>query len=71
MRAHLYIMTRVARQQQDGLNVLLSVANNSQSYENIQTRKRTADAGDLLSGLLPKSPVTGQPYNTIVRRVRL
>ena len=71
MRAHLDIMTRVAQQQQEGLNDLLIVANNPQSYENAQTRKRTTDVSDLLSGLLPKSPVTGQPYNTIVRRVRL
>jgi hypothetical protein len=71
MSDHLDIMTRVARQQQEGLNDLLIVANNSQSYENDQTRKRAADVSDLLSGLLPKSPVTGQPYNTIVRRVRL
>ncbi|GAB2846512.1 hypothetical protein [Hymenobacter ruber] len=71
MSDHLDIMTRVARQQQEGLNDLLIVANNPQSYENDQTRKRAADVSDLLSGLLPKSPVTGQPYNTIVRRVRL
>ncbi|GAB3871865.1 hypothetical protein GCM10028824_21580 [Hymenobacter segetis] len=71
MSDHLDIMTRVAQQQQEGLNDLLIVANNPQSYENDQTRKRTADVSDLLSGLLPKSPVTGQPYNTIVRRVRL
>ncbi|MDB5270991.1 MAG: hypothetical protein JWP58_4031 [Hymenobacter sp.] len=71
MSDHLDIMSRVARQQQEGLNDLLIVANNPQSYENDQTRKRAADVSDLLSGLLPKSPVTGQPYNTIVRRVRL
>ncbi|GAB3849831.1 hypothetical protein GCM10028822_14250 [Hymenobacter terrigena] len=71
MSDHLDIMTRVARQQQEGLNDLLIVANNPQRYENDQTRKRAADVSDLLSGLLPKSPVTGQPYNTIVRRVRL
>lgn len=71
MSDHLDIMTRVARQQQEGLNDLLIVANNPQSYENDQTRKRAADVSDLLAGLLPKSPVTGQPYNTIVRRVRL
>jgi hypothetical protein len=71
MSTHLDIMTRVAQQQQEGLSDLLIVANNPQSYENDQTRKRDADVSDLLSGLLPKSPVTGQPYNTIVRRVRL
>ena len=71
MSAHLDIMTRVAQQRQEGLNDLLMVANNPQRYENAQTRKRTADVSDLLSGLLPKSPVTGQPYNIIVRRVRL
>ncbi|MGY3088646.1 uncharacterized protein HemX [Hymenobacter sp. UYAg731] len=71
MTTHLDLMTRVAQQQQEGLNDLLIVANNPQSYENDQTRKRTADVSDLLSGLLSKSPVTGQPYNTIVRRVRL
>ena len=71
MTTHLDIMTRVAQQQQEGLNDLLIVANNPQSYENDQTRKRTTDVSDLLSGLLPKSPVTGRPYNTIVRRVRL
>ena len=71
MAAHLDIMTRVAQQQQEGLGDLLIVASNPQSYENDQTRKRAADVSDLLSGLLPKSPVTGQPYNTLVRRVRL
>ena len=71
MSTHLDIMTRVAQQQQEGLGDLLIVANNPQRYENDQTRKRTADVSDLLSGLLPKSPVTGQSYNTIVRRVRL
>ena len=71
MTAHLDIMTRVAQQQQEGLGDLLIVANNPQRYENDQTRKRTADVSDLLSGLLPKSPVTGQLYNTIVRRARL
>ncbi len=71
MANHLDIMTRVARQQQEGLGDLLIVANNPQAYENDKTRQRTADVSDLLSGLLPKSPVTGQPYSTIIRRVKL
>lgn len=71
MSTHLDLMTRVARQQQEALSDLLLVANNPQRYENDQTRRRTADVSDLLAGLLPKSPVTGQPYPTIVRRVRL
>jgi hypothetical protein len=71
MADHLDLMTRVARQQQEGLADLLLVANNPQPFENEKTKKREADVSDLLSGLLPKSPVTGQPYNTVVRRVQL
>ena len=71
MANHLDIMSRVAREQQEGLNDLLIVANNPQEYENDKTRRRDADVSDLLSGLLPKSPVTGEPYTTIVRRVKL
>lgn len=71
MARHLDIMVRVSRQQQEGLGDLLIVANNPQAYENDKTRQRTADVSDLLSGLLPKSPVTGRPYNTIVRHVKL
>jgi hypothetical protein len=71
MADHLDLMSRVARQQQEGLADLLLVANNPQPFENEKTKKRAEDVSDLLSGLLPKSPVTGQPYNTIVRRVHL
>ncbi|WP_210518497.1 hypothetical protein [Hymenobacter terricola] len=71
MASHLDIMSRVARQQQEGLGDLLIVANNPQAYENDNTRKRTADVSDLLSGLLPKSPVTGRPYSTILKHVRM
>ena len=69
MASHLDLMTRVARQQQEGLADLLIVANNPQPFENEKTKKRAADVNDLLSGLLPKSPVTGQSYNPIVRRI--
>lgn len=71
MTSHLDLMSRVARQQQEGLADLLIVANNPQPFENEKTKKRTADVSDLLSGLLPKSPVTDKPYNTIVRHVQL
>jgi hypothetical protein len=71
MTNHLDIMSRVSRQQQEALSDLLLVANNPQSYENDKTRQRSADVSDLLSGLLPKSPVTGEPYVAIVRRVTL
>ena len=71
MASHLDIMSRAARQQQEGLSDLLLVANNPQTYENDKTRRRTEDVSDLLSGLLPKSPVTNRSYNTIVRQVKL
>ena len=71
MANHLDLMTRVANQQQEGLADLLLVARNPQAYENEKTRKRAADISDLLSGLLPKSPVTGRPYNTLVRHINL
>ncbi len=71
MANHLDLMTRAARQQQEGLADLLIVANNPQPFENAKTKQRAADVSDLLAGLLPKSPVTGQPYQTIVRHVRL
>lgn len=71
MADHLDIMARVARQQQEALSDLLIVANNPQQYENDETRHRDADVSDLLSGLLPKSPVTGQPYTAKVRQVQL
>ena len=71
MANHLDLMTRVANEQQAALNDLLLVANNPQAYENDKTRKRAADVGDMLSGILPKSPVTGRPYTAVVRRVRL
>ena len=71
MANHLDLMTRVANEQQAALNDLLIVANNPQAYETDKTRKRAADVGDMLSGLLPKSPVTGRPYTAVVRRVRL
>lgn len=69
--SHVDLMSRVALQQQEGLADLLIVANNPQPYENEKTKKRDADISDLLSGLLPKSPVTGRPYNTIVRHIHL
>ncbi|GAA3985893.1 hypothetical protein [Hymenobacter antarcticus] len=71
MANHLDLMTRVANEQQAALNDLLLVANNPQAYENDKTRKRAADVGDMLLGILPKSPVTGRPYTAVVRRVRL
>ena len=71
MANHLDLMRRVARQQQEALRDLLLVANNPQQYENDKTRQRAADVSDLLGGLLPKSPVTGQPYEALVRRVQL
>ena len=71
MANHLDLMTRVANQQKEGLADLLLVARNPQAYENEKTRKRAADISDLLSGLLPKSPVTGRPYNTLVRHISL
>ncbi|MBD2770294.1 hypothetical protein IC235_20600 [Hymenobacter sp. BT664] len=71
MADHLDLMMRVAQQQQEGLADLLLVANNPQAYENDKTRRRAADVSDLLSGLLPKSPVTGRPYKPMVRHIRL
>lgn len=71
MANHLDLMTRVANQQQEGLADLLLVVRNPQAYENEKTRKRAADVSDLLSGLLLKSPVTGRPYNTLVRHINL
>ena len=71
MANHLDLMARVAQQQQEGLADLLLVAKNPQVYENEKTRRRAADVSDLLSGLLPKSPVTGRPYNTMVRHLNL
>lgn len=71
MATHYDLMTRVARQQQEALADLILVANNPQAYENDKTRQRAADVSDLLSGLLSKSPVTGQPYKTVVRHVDL
>jgi hypothetical protein len=71
MADHLDLMNRVARQEQEGLEDLLLVAKNPQPFENEKTKKRAADVSDLLSGLLPKSPVTGRPYNTVVRHVQL
>ncbi|MBF9239701.1 hypothetical protein I2I05_20075 [Hymenobacter sp. BT683] len=71
MATHLDLMTRVANQQQEGLADLYLVARNPQPFENEKTERREADVSDLLSGLLPKSPVTGRAYNTMVRRVQL
>ncbi|WP_310396425.1 hypothetical protein [Hymenobacter sp.] len=71
MANHLGLMTRVAQQQQEGLADLLLVARNPQPFENAKTIQRAADVNDLLSGLLPNSPVTGQPYQTIVRKIQL
>ncbi len=71
MATHLDLMTRVANQQQEGLADLYLVAKNPQPFENEKTLRRDAEVSDLLSGLLPKSPVTGRPYNTFTRRVEL
>ena len=71
MANHLDLMARVAQQQQEALADLILVAKNPQAYENDKTRKRAADVSDLLSGLLVKSPVTGRPYNTMVRHISL
>ncbi|WP_035560537.1 hypothetical protein [Hymenobacter sp. IS2118] len=71
MATHLDLMTRVANEQQEGLTDLYLVAKNPQPFENEKTLRREADVSDLLSGLLPKSPVTGQPYNTVTRQVEL
>jgi len=71
MATHLDLMSRVARQQQEGLADLLLVARNPQPYETPATRRRAADVSDLLSGLQTVSPVTGRPYNAVVRSIRL
>ena len=71
MTQHFDAMSRVARQQQEGLADLLLVARNPQPYETAKTRQRDTDVNDLLSSLLATSPVTGRPYAAVVRRVRL
>ena len=71
MTQHFDAMTRVARQQQEGLADLLIVARNPQPYETAKTRRREADVNDLLSSLLPKSPVTAKPYSVLVRKMHL
>ena len=71
MTQHLDAMARVARQQQEGLQDLLIVSRNPQPYETAKTRQREADVNDLLSSLLPKSPVTARPYPGLVRKMHL
>jgi len=71
MTQHFDAMTRVARQQQEGLADLLIVARNPQPYATAKTRQRAADVNDLLSSLLPKSPVTARPYPVLVRKMHL
>ena len=69
MTQHFDAMTRIAQQQQEGLVDLLIVARNPQTYETAKTRQREADVNDLLSNLLPKSPVTGKRYLVLVRQM--
>lgn len=76
MANHLDLMSRVARQQQEGLGDLLTVTSaphpfTPKDFDTEKTRQRAADVSDLLSGLVVNSPVTGRPYNTVVRHVQL
>jgi len=71
MADHLDRMSRVSRQQQEGLSDLPALVQAHQPVEDANTRERDADVEDLLSGLLVKSPVTGQLYKERVRNVRL
>jgi hypothetical protein len=65
MNKHLDLMTRVARQQQDALSDLLR--NSHTSADNDRAHQHAADMGVLLTSLLSKSPVTGQPYSNSLR----
>lgn len=76
MANHLDLMARVARQQQEGLGELLTITTTRQpfapkDFDTEKARRRAADVSDLLSGLVVNSPVTGRPYDTVVRRVQL
>jgi hypothetical protein len=68
MTSHLRIMTRVARQQQWALDDLLRGVTNPSAHDADQPDPRAAEVSSLLAGLLPRSPVTGQPYRAVVRR---
>lgn len=68
MTNHLSIMTRVARQQQWALSDLLQAPSQLPAPEADQPNPRAAEVSSLLAGLLPKSPVTGQPYRAVVPR---
>jgi len=71
MADHLDRMSRVSTQQQEGLSDLPPLVEAHQPVEDARTRQRDADVQNLLSGLLPKSPVTGKPYRAQVRTIHL
>jgi len=79
MADHLDRMTRVATQQTQTLADLpadvaaarAAAANGSPPASDPKSQQRTADAADLLRGLLPRSPVTGRAYPAINRRISL
>lgn len=71
MTTHVDLMSRVARQQQDALGDLQNAVQTNQPLQNNKTALHDADMNDLLSGLLPASPITHQPYTAHVRQVHL
>lgn len=71
MADHLDRMQRVARQQQESLEDLAGTIDTKQPAPDEKTVRRDADVQDLLAGLLPKSPVSHQPYRVQVRHINL
>jgi len=71
MSNHVDLMSRVARQQQDALADLQNAVETKQPLQDNKTALHDADMNDMLSGLLPASPVTGKPYVAHVRHINL
>jgi hypothetical protein len=71
MADHLDRMNRVARQQNEALADLPAMLAARQSLQTPDFIRREANVQDLLAGLLPKSPATGQVYKVRQRVVHL
>ena len=71
MANHVDLMSRVARQQQDALGDLQTAVQTKQPLQDNKTALHDANMNDLLSGLLPASPITSRPYVAHVRNIQL
>ncbi|WP_375418323.1 hypothetical protein [uncultured Hymenobacter sp.] len=71
MTAHLDHMGRVASHQQHILNELPGLVTANKLLTDPEITKRNEEVQDLLSALLPASPVSGKPYRQLRRHIEV